>query len=852
MLVQNKNKNDFPVVSEKSIPNTSSIYPSCAEGRFDASRLSDNPDPMSGFVWPEESIKMGAGLHNYYLYPVKWSSAHPERFHGLDTLCGADSEIRVMEPGVLELDFGVESAAWLEFEAEGLTEAPFAAISEYNQPGVVNEGAEAPLKYIEMQQDGSTWRLSTNREHYEGVRFAWIDLSSCSDFPITIRNVRLACQTIPVNYKGSFLSDNTMFNKIWGTAAYSVKLNLLPDYIGAILMERSDRHSWTGDAYVSQAVALYAFGHTDLVAGNIRRTIGDSNGIATYSLYWIQGIIDYVMVTGDDGFLQEMLPQIREELEAGFKTFNQPAALGFVGHDERIGACFENTNIEESQWNYRFLFLGTCKNTSTLMEKTKSEVADWLDPLVEQAEQFLRAEKGEWFSRLGLHSSAEAINAGAVTDEEALVLFERNMSDPITRISLSPFNEYFILNALARIGKFQEAIDSVQRCWGGQIELGATTFWEVYRPSWNSILQPNDPPVNHTCGYVSLCHPWSSGVLVWMANYVLGIQPEEPGFRVCTITPNLLDLNQIEGSVPTPHGAIHFSLDKLKGQGRLSLPEGVSARLDLSENGMNRMESITLNGEPLLENQEPIPSGDYEISVVYATQAPAQVEVQAHYPLEWETLPAVNMDSWREKWGRDGWVLFNWFGVLEQVVEHDNLPPNDNSHLVKYPEWIEKVSVQSPLGNVRPAVFACWSDDARALPHPESKRCKERRLGAVSTNGPHPCRQSFTVDIECSQSTSYELTLYMVDWDRLGSQQAVEVLDLKSGDILAPVALVEQFEEGALLRVKCDRSVRLRICSIYKHEAVLSGIFFKGIGSSAELADGCLHEDDVEEDSNPV
>lgn len=827
--MQRHHETAVPAVSEKSIANAASVYPSCAEGSFDAPRAADTPDPMSGFVWPEESVQSGAGLRNYYLFPVQWTSTHPERVEGLETLCGQDSEIRVTGPTLLELDFGVESAAWLEFEAEGLSRPPVASVSEYNRPGVVNEGAEVSLKCMKMKQTGSTWRLSTNREQYEGVRFAWIDLSAGTDFPITLRNVRLACQTVPVNYQGGFSSDNRMLNQIWGTAAYAVKLNLLPDYIGAILMERSDRHSWTGDAYVSQAVALYAFGHTDLVAENIRRTQGDSNGIATYSLYWIQGVIDYVMMTGDDGFFQDMLPPIRVELDAGMKTFNHPEPLGFAGHDERIGACFENPDIEENRWLYRFLFLGTCKNTRTLMEKTAGEAAGWLDELIEQVEQVLFTEKAEWFSRLGLHSSAEAINAGAVTDEEALVLFERNMSNPLTRISLSPFNEYFILNALARIGKIREAGDSIRRCWGGQLELGATTFWEVYRPSWNAILAPNAPPVNHTCGYVSLCHPWSSGVLVWMANYVLGIRPEEPGFRVCTIRPNLLDLNQIEGAVPTPHGIIRFRLDKRKGRGHVSLPEGVSAYLDLSENGTARIERIRLNGEPFAEDQERVPPGDYDITVVYAATDPAQKEEQGQYPLEWETQTDVDPVSWREKWGSDGWVLFNWFGVHPQDASQHALSVTDGSHWVQYPEWIKKVSVPGFLTQVRPVVFACWSEDARALPHPEPERQQERRLGALSTNGPIPCRQSFTVDIECSQKKNYELTLYMVDWDRVGSRQAVELLDLKSGELLAPVALVERFEEGAVLRVRCDRSVRLRFCSIYKHEAVLSALFFKSI-----------------------
>ena len=70
---------------------------------------------------------------------------------------------------------------------------------------------------------------------------------------MNITNVRLVCQAKPANYLGSFECDNTMLNRIWYTGAYTVRTNLLENCFGAILMERGDRFSWTGDAYISQA-----------------------------------------------------------------------------------------------------------------------------------------------------------------------------------------------------------------------------------------------------------------------------------------------------------------------------------------------------------------------------------------------------------------------------------------------------------------------------------------------------------------------------------------------------------------------------------------------------------------------
>jgi len=54
------------------------------------------------------------------------------------------------------------------------------------------------------------------------------------------------------------------------------KLNLLRDYFGAILIDRGDRISWTGDAHCSQAAALAAFGNDDFVKKNLDISANDS------------------------------------------------------------------------------------------------------------------------------------------------------------------------------------------------------------------------------------------------------------------------------------------------------------------------------------------------------------------------------------------------------------------------------------------------------------------------------------------------------------------------------------------------------------------------------------------------
>lgn len=189
--------------------------------------------------------------------------------------------------GSIRFDFGRVSAGWLEFESDDLQDSIMMSISEYNEPAVVNKGAVNPVKTKSPTKHGNHYRLELNPELYEGVRFGWLHVQS-HQRNWHMKNLRLVCQVKPINYQGSFSCSDSILTRTWYTGAYTVKLNLLKDYFGAILMERSDRHSWTGDAYPSQAASMVAFGNYDFVKNNLINTARLNNGIASYSLYWVQ------------------------------------------------------------------------------------------------------------------------------------------------------------------------------------------------------------------------------------------------------------------------------------------------------------------------------------------------------------------------------------------------------------------------------------------------------------------------------------------------------------------------------------------------------------------------------------
>jgi len=157
---------------------------------------------------------------------------------------------------------------------------------------------------------------------------------------------------------------------------------------------------------------------------------------------------------------------------------------------------------------------------------------------------------------------------------------------------MSTFYGIYILQAMARAGNHQGAIDCIREYWGGMLDLGATTFWEDFDINWldgaariDELVPEGKIDVHASYGAHcykglrhSLCHGWASGPTSWLIEQVLGIQVLEPGCAKIRFNPNLADLEWAEGTLPTPHGVVTIRHQKLR-EGRMrsvfTAPPGV-------------------------------------------------------------------------------------------------------------------------------------------------------------------------------------------------------------------------------------------------------------------------------------
>lgn len=786
-------------------------------GTYSGNPVAQSPDPLVGYRWkaPEHTDD----LEIYTLSPV-WLKSNSESSIIRGTTA---SSLRIKEPCRLMFDFGRVSAGWLEFDSDNLEAEVEMSISEFNEPAVFNQGSEHPVKTAKPVKYGNIYRLELNKQLYEGVRFGWIDIKSISH-PADLSSVRLVCQVKPTNYEGSFSCSDTLLTRMWYTGAYTVKLNLLKDYYGAILMERSDRHSWTGDAYPSQAASMVAFGNYDFVKANLLRTATQFNGIASYSLCWVLSLVDYYNYTGDKNLLAELLDNACKKLDTAYDHYGSNPSLNFFGWDERLGAGFETPDCEESQKAYKMLSIRAWQEFGDLMHKAGHAVlaGKYRQYAIEKTKELRK--DANWVYSSGIHAATNAVSAGFTDSNEQQQLWNTAFSDRLQRVSYSPFNQYFIIMALAKMQRYAEALTTIDDCWGGQLRYGATTFFEVFRPSWNSISHPNDAPVNNQCGYTSLTHPWSAGITKWLTEEILGIKPTNPGFTSFCILPRLSSrITNVKGAVPTLYGLISASFDLLNGSCEATIPAGTSAVMGIPKAGCTiRDIQFGSGGNPIKIKEDKdfiyyqLASGSYSATIKYAGKPSRSPKEKLVYACRSRVKEDIRTQGdWITKYGKKGYILCNFDSVGNNLIQLPSFVSDvlfkkeGNSH------WISRTTDKRAL--LSPALAD--------LPLTESAT-PYRSLGCIYTRDPVPCQQTLTIDIPCKKRQKYQLTLYMVDWDHKGRRSAIEIFDLDTKNIVMPVYMVRNYENGKYITFELDRPVRIRVNQVRGDNAALSGLFF--------------------------
>lgn len=400
-----------------------------------------------------------------------------------------------------------------------------------------------------------------------GFRFVRIDNVDPTR-SVSISEIRALLKLRDVPQIGSFECDNERLNEIWKVGAYTVHLNMQEYLYDGI---KRDRLVWVGDMHPEVSTINAVFGYNDVVPDSLdyvrdlTPTTKWMNNISSYSMWWILIQEQWWMHHGN----REYLEQQREYLKA--LSLKLTKLVGPDGHEQINGKRFLDWPSSSNQQ-------GVTAGLQALLVMTLEASERLLTELDEDATAALCAE-------------AAARGRAVVPDTNksksgAALLALAKMRDPKLTAedtlmvggpqNISTFYGFYVLQALAKGGQADTAMDFISEYWGAMLDLGATSFWEDFNLEWAKDASPIDELVPEGgvdihgdfgaycyVGYRhSLCHGWASGPTAFLSETVLGITPLEPGFTKARIAPQLGDLKWAQGTYPTPHGPITVRHEK--------------------------------------------------------------------------------------------------------------------------------------------------------------------------------------------------------------------------------------------------------------------------------------------------
>ena len=416
-----------------------------------------------------------------------------------------------------------------------------------------------------------------------GFRFVRIDLEE-PNVELNLKELRATFGYRDIPYLGSFKSDNERLNDIWMTGAYTVHLNM-QEYIWDGV--KRDRLVWIGDLHPELMTVNTVFGYNEVIPKSldlIRETTpvpNWMNGISSYSIWWLlihkdwylyQGNLDYLkeQKTYMTALLDHLMTKIddngKETLD-GTRFLDWPSSPNVKGVDAGLQALMVMAMDAGHDMALAMGDKGLAERCKKASKKLKKYTPDH-----NQSKQ----------------GAALMALAGLMKAEKA----DKEVLSVGGAKNFSTFYGYYMLEAMAKAGNYQGAMDIISEYWGAMLDLGATTFWEDFNIDWmenaariDELVPEGKVDVHSSYGgycYVgfrhSFCHGWASGPTAWLSRYVLGVQVLEPGCRKVKIEPHLGSLNRVEGSFPTPQGVIRIKHEKGadgKIRSDIQAPEGV-------------------------------------------------------------------------------------------------------------------------------------------------------------------------------------------------------------------------------------------------------------------------------------
>lgn len=307
---------------------------------------------------------------------------------------------------------------------------------------------------------------------------------------------------------------------------------------------KRDMRLWIGDLYLEALANAYSFRQHDLTKrclyllaalaaedGRLHANVFEKpaphpqygSHTMDYSLIYNVSLLEYLKATGDVETAQDLWPVVKNQIAD---------AVSYLGDDW----IFDPEKKEHPIWLVFDWRAGLCTRTSiqglmiwaldnsyelAVMLGRQKEAAEW--PKI--ADRMTKAARKHQFDRksgifvsgpecqVSYLSQIWMILAGVLTPQEGARALQTvfDMTDAV--YPGAPYAYHYLIEAMVKCGMNDAARDRLTEYWGGMVNRGADTFWEVYDPNNEQLSPYNFFPVN------SYCHAWSCTPVYFIHRY---------------------------------------------------------------------------------------------------------------------------------------------------------------------------------------------------------------------------------------------------------------------------------------------------------------------------------------------
>lgn len=528
------------------------------------------------------------------LSAAEWTTVHP-------TADGSDVRLLV--------DWGQEVIGFHQFEVFASAGTIIDVHNfEFIQPdGRLNfaEGMNNTFRYT-CREGLQTYKTNQRR----GFGYSYIILRNLTS-PVKLRGVQVLFSTYPQSRRGKFASSDAKLDRIWQVGAHTLRVCAEDTYTDCPSYEQTN---WVGDARNEALIDWVINGDPRLWFRCLEQT-GQSlerspltesnvpsawpNILPAWSFLWMRSCREFLRYTGDLEKSRQLLGYIERNVQGIRDHINEKGLFSIRAWNMFDWAEMDTPNYGVVTHNNFFVAhsLRDAADMADILGETAlaSSYRELADSVSKAANAHLWNEDKQAYTdclRGTEHSAVYsqqtqtvAFMSGVAADhsperaERSSAMMHHPPADFVK--AGSPFFEFFLLEAYVKEEKDQEFLETIRRDWGFMIDMGATTFWEMWSGRTGRLTR-------------SHCHGWSAAPTFFLSTQVLGVRPDGEGFSPVLVEPHPGDLTWCRGVVPTPAGDVEVQWENEPGQPfilRVNAPQGVPVNVRLPREG-----AATVNG----------------------------------------------------------------------------------------------------------------------------------------------------------------------------------------------------------------------------------------------------------------